>query len=145
MVAVVVNHNAKDAICTDTNPGSCDLRYVSCINLKMKLFKVISKFKSMSEIIRILKEAMKIMQRTNHVEWINVSSHVNTQDSSEFNTWTQVPKHQLVKDKTVVKSLKKSAISNDNNFETLYNLQRLMDNTHQKWKKDHIVHQKVPR
>lgn len=68
MVAVVVNHNAKDATFTGNNPGSCNLRYVSCINLKMKLFKVISKFKSMSEIIRILKEAMKIMHRTNNVE-----------------------------------------------------------------------------
>jgi hypothetical protein len=70
---------------------------------------------------------------------------VNTQDSSEFNTWTQVPKHHLVKNKTAVKSLKKSAILNYNHFETLYNLQRSMDNIHQKWKKDHIVHQRSPK
>ena len=74
-----------------------------------------------------------------------MSSHVNTQHSSEFNTWTQVPKHHLLKDKTAVKSLKKSAISNYNRFETLYNLQRSMDNIHQKWKKDDIVHQKCPK
>jgi hypothetical protein len=68
MVAGVVNHNPKDAIFSDNNSESCDLRYVSCINLKMELFKVTSKFKSMSEIIRILKEAMEIMYRTNHVD-----------------------------------------------------------------------------
>jgi hypothetical protein len=68
MVAVVVNHNARDAIFTDNNPESCDLRYVSYINLKMKLFKVTSKFKSMTEIARILKEAMEIMYRMNHVD-----------------------------------------------------------------------------
>jgi len=28
---------------------------------------------------------------------------------------------------------------------TLYNLQRSMGNIHQKWKKDHILHQKRPK
>jgi hypothetical protein len=68
MVAVVVNHNPKDAIFSDNNPESCNLRYVSCINLKMELLKATFKFKSMSEIIRILKEVMEIMHRTNHVD-----------------------------------------------------------------------------
>jgi len=68
MAAVLVNRNAKDATVTDNNPESCDLRYVSCINLKMELFKVTSKFKSMSEIVRISKEATEIMHRTNHVD-----------------------------------------------------------------------------
>jgi len=68
MAAVVVNHNAKDAIFTDNNPESCILRYMFRINLKMKLLKGTFKFKSLSEIIIILKEAMEIMQGMNHVD-----------------------------------------------------------------------------
>lgn len=58
-----------------------------------------------------------------------MSSHINIQDSSKCNNWSQVRKYHLVKEKTVVKSLKKSAIATYNHFETLHNLQRSMGNT----------------
>jgi len=96
----------------------------------------------MIEIVRILTEEMEIMQRTNRV---NSPQATNIQDSSKFNTWSQVPKHHLLKDKNVVKSLKKSAISKYNRFQTLHYLQRTTDNaTPETENKERIVHQKVP-
>jgi len=74
------------------------------------------------------------MHRTNRVDSTYVTSRVNIQDSSKFNNWSQVPKHHLVKDKTVVKSLQKSAISKYNRFQTSHNLkdqrQKLKKRTH---------------
>jgi hypothetical protein len=104
---IVVNHNVVDAIFND-NLECCDLRCVSCTNLKMELFKVTTELKLMTEIVRILKEEMEIMHRTNPVDSKDITSHVNIQDSSKFNNWSHVPKHQLVKDKPVVKSLLKN-------------------------------------
>jgi len=59
----------------------------------------------MTEIVRILTGETEIMHRTNRVDSPQATSHVNIQDSSKFNNWSQVPKHHLLKDKTVVKSL----------------------------------------
>jgi hypothetical protein len=102
----VVNHNVVDAKFNDDNLESCDLRWVSRTNLKKELFKVTTDLKLMVKIVRILKEETEIMHRTNHVDSTDVTSRVNIQDSSKFNNWSQVPKHHLVKDKTVVKVFK---------------------------------------
>jgi hypothetical protein len=82
----------------------------------------------MTDIVRILKEEMEIMHRTNRVDSTDVTGHVNIQDPSKFSNWSQVPKHHLVKDKPVVKSLQKSALSKYR-FQTLHNLQTSTDNT----------------
>jgi hypothetical protein len=76
-----VNYNVVDAIFNDNNVESCDLRCVSCTNLHMELFKVTMELKLMTEIVRILKEEMEIMHRTNRVDSTDVTIHVNIQGS----------------------------------------------------------------
>ena len=46
----VVNHNVVDAIFNDNNLESCDLRWVSCTNLKMEFFKVTTELKLMTKL-----------------------------------------------------------------------------------------------
>jgi hypothetical protein len=79
----------------------------------------------MTEIIRILEEQMEIKHRTNCVDSMDMSR----QGPLKFNNWSQVPKYNLVEDKTVVNSLQKSALSTYNCSETFHNQQRSMGNT----------------
>jgi len=102
MAAGVMNQDIVNATFTDDNPGSCDLRCLSCIYLKMELLRVTSELISMTEIVRILEEQMEVKHRTDGVDSMDMSS----QGSPKFNSWSQVPKHNLVEDKTVVNSLK---------------------------------------
>jgi hypothetical protein len=125
MAAGVINQDVVNATFTDDNPESCDLRCLSCINLKMELLRVTSELISMTEIVRILEEQMEVKHRTDGVDSMDMSS----QGSLKFNRWSQVPKHNLVEEKTVVNSLKKSAILTYNLSETLHNQQKSMDNT----------------
>ena len=114
-----MNHDIVDAKFTDDNPGSCDQSCLSCIKLKMELFRVTCELLSMTEIIRILEEQMEVKYRTDGAD----STDMSSQGSPKFNNWSQVPKHNLVKDETVVNSLQKSAISTYNCSETLHNQQ----------------------
>ena len=120
-----MNQDVVDAKFTDDNPESCDLRCMSCINLTMGLFRVTSELITMTEIARILEKQMEVNHRTDCVDSMDMSR----QGSLKFNNWSQVPKHNLVEDKTVVNSLQKSAISKYNLSETLHNQQRSMGNT----------------
>jgi hypothetical protein len=125
MAAGVMNQDIVDAKFTDDNPESCDLRCLSCINLKMELFRVTTELISMTEIVRILEEQMEVKHRMDCVHSMDMSR----QGSLKFNNWSQVPKHNLLGDKTVVNSLQKSAISTYNRSETLHIQQRSMGNT----------------
>jgi len=135
MAAGVMNQDV-DAKFTDDNPESCDLRCLSCTNLKMELFRVTSELISMTEIVRILEEQTEVKHRMDGIDSMDMSS----QGSLKFNNWSQVPKHNLVEDKTEVNSLKKSATSTFSHSETLHSQQRSIQ--HQKRKKDDIVHHK---
>jgi len=100
MAAGVMNQDV-DAKFTYDNPESCDLRCLSCINLKMELFRATFELISMTEIVRILEEQMEVKHRMHGVD----STHMSSQGSPKFNNWSQVPQHNLVEDKTVVNSL----------------------------------------
>ena len=97
----------------------------------MELFRVTSELISMTEIVRILEEQMEVEHRMDCAESMDMSS----QGSSKFNNWSQVPKPDLVEDKTVVNSLQKPAILTHNCSETLHNPQRSMGNTTSKMEK----------
>jgi len=106
----------------------------------MELFRVTTELISMTEIVKILEEQMEVKHRMDCVDSMDMSS----QGSLKFNNWFQVPKHNLLGHKTVVNSLKKSAILMYNRSETLHIHKDQWVIQHQKWKKDHIVHQKHP-
>jgi hypothetical protein len=59
------------------------------------------------------------MHRAGRVDSVDVSRRVQKQDLSKFNNWFPVPKHHLLKAKTVVQSLQKPAISTYNRYETI--------------------------
>jgi len=68
---------------------------------------------------------MEVKHRMDGADSMDMSS----QGSLKFNNWSQVPKYNLVEDKTVVNSLKESATSKYNRYEMLHNQQRSMGNT----------------
>lgn len=70
-----MNQDVVDAKFIDDNPEGCDLRCLSCTNLKMELFRVTSELISMTEIVRILEEQMEVKHRTDCVYSMEMSSH----------------------------------------------------------------------